>query len=883
MTTRIIEILAVVAVTLVLLIVGYFLGPILAHAAVGQQLAEASVAFQRMSVSLAVAIVLLSIAFWLFILQRKSGPSLHWHAFWIGSFLAMTARYSFGWEASVSSGLALVLLIWWLVDIVIGFLPEGSGVAVPDIVNLRNRLPVVEHEAPPKSAVQISRGLLHLVVFAAVIISAVNIGDFRTKMAVLLMCAVVFAASLVRIVRRPFYPHTLSGRLFINGFGALNKVWEWYELPTWLAVVNLAALRETMRLRNLHGTSGIPVTNPAGLIDGGNPPVAAPEDLFLRRDDGCFTDLASPSMGRGSTTTDPSGDAMLHDKSAPGARLGRNVPLEAAFPNLNMLMTPSPRLVSQKLLARREFIPAPTLNLIAAAWIQFQVHDWFNHGEPPENNPHNVPVENNDPWHQEFGSMKVRRTRPDPTRDYPAEAAAVNAGTAKKFPPSYVNSETHWWDGSQIYGSTPAATRRLRTGRNGGELIEHGQLAVNDRGSLPVDPADPHGMAISGFVGNWWVGLSLLHDLFVREHNAICVMLHQSYPMWKGDRIFETSRMINAALMAKIHTVEWTPAILQHPALQIGMAANWWGLATKPVTQTFGRLGPTEAFSGIPNSGVDHHAADYSLTEEFNSVYRLHPLMPDELKVVSLQDDSELITETLPGRVVGSEGTILTNDFDRVDLWYSFGIANPGAITVRNFPNFLRKLTRKSALETIPETGRRREIEETIDLAAIDVLRDRERGVPCYNEFRRHFGMKPISSFDDLNNPKHAGLPQDLREVYGTTDGKDNVEDLDLMVGMFSETPPQGFGFSDTAFRVFILMASRRLKSDRFIAQGFNAEVFTAEGVNWVNENSMLSLLKRHFPALSGSIYGLANAFVPWHSPNATEFGEATGKHAPAE
>ena len=37
------------------------------------------------------------------------------------------------------------------------------------------------------------------------------------------------------------------------------------------------------------------------------------------------------------------------------------------------------------------------------------------------------------------------------------------------------------------------------------------------------------------------------------------------------------------------------------------------------------------------------------------------------------------------------------------------------------------------------------------------------------------------------------------------------------MVGLLAETPPEGFGFSDTAFRIFILMASRRLQSDRFL------------------------------------------------------------------
>lgn len=81
--------------------------------------------------------------------------------------------------------------------------------------------------------------------------------------------------------------------------------------------------------------------------------------------------------------------------------------------------------------------------------------------------------------------------------------------------------------------------------------------------------------------------------------------------------------------MAKIHTVEWTPAILAHPALQIGMNANWWGIVGEKLTKMLGRISKTsEIISGIPGSGPEHDGAPYSLTEEFASVYRMHPLMP---------------------------------------------------------------------------------------------------------------------------------------------------------------------------------------------------------------------------------------------------------------
>ena len=51
------------------------------------------------------------------------------------------------------------------------------------------------------------------------------------------------------------------------------------------------------------------------------------------------------------------------------------------------------------------------------------------------------------------------------------------------------------------------------------------------------------------------------------------------------------------------------------------------------------------------------------------------------------------------------------------------------------------------------------------------------------------------------------------------------------MVGLYAEPLPKGFGFSDTAFRVFILMASRRLKSDRFFTDDYDAGTYTQAGL----------------------------------------------------
>src|SRR3712207_7565752 len=39
-----------------------------------------------------------------------------------------------------------------------------------------------------------------------------------------------------------------------------------------------------------------------------------------------------------------------------------------------------------------------------------------------------------------------------------------------------------------------------------------------------------------------------------------CDMLRAEYPRWSDDDLFDRARLINTAMLAKIHTVEWTPA-----------------------------------------------------------------------------------------------------------------------------------------------------------------------------------------------------------------------------------------------------------------------------------------------------------------------------------
>src|SRR5262245_6333526 len=122
----------------------------------------------------------------------------------------------------------------------------------------------------------------------------------------------------------------------------------------------------------------------------------------------------------------------------------------------------------------------------------------------------------------------------------------------------------------------------------------------------------------------------MLHTLLTLEHNHIADLLAHHYPNWNDEELFTRARLINSALMAKIHTVEWTPAIVWHPLIQLGMRVNWSGLAGEELQEALQFLDDQEIAGGIIGSHADHHTAPYSLTEEFVSVFRMHPLIPDD-------------------------------------------------------------------------------------------------------------------------------------------------------------------------------------------------------------------------------------------------------------
>jgi Animal haem peroxidase len=616
---------------------------------------------------------------------------------------------------------------------------------------------------------------------------------------------------------------------------------------------------------------------------------------------------------------------------------------------------------------------AAHVNVLAAFWIQFMTHDWFSHLEEGHNQatltPMGCSAQGND--------VKSLGCRPEDRIDqsFVAEgppAPTFAAGAKQRLaraPKTTLNRVTAWWDGSQIYGYDEISERRVkRDPRDPAKLL----LETDSRGAgyLPVlqksDPQSPQwaGQEAVAFPDNWNIGLSFFHNVFAREHNAFVEEFRRQatthpttdsrlrdpaaaervirYRDISADELFEIARLVVSAEIAKIHTIEWTTQMLYNEPLYLAMNANWSGLlqkhplAEKALEQVVERLAKAEsnkstdwysAFAAGPgifglgsdkpdiNGGVHHFGSPFNFPEEFINAYRLHSMVPDLIELRNLKDDSNVIRGKIA--VVNTLRGKATETMRRYGIanWaLSMGRQRVGALALHNHPLFLQNL----------EIPRLKSATGKIDVLALDIIRDRERGIPRYNEFRRQYGLKQLTGFNDFidprlraDSPERVGQQQDavlLREIYGqhrcddskiiTTaqkngDGSaindclgqpngtlvDNIEDLDTMVGWLAEsTRPHGFAISETQLQVFILNASRRLFSDRFLTSSFRPAFYTDFGVQWVNNNGpgekvmekvqsnghtvpvspLKRVLLRTIPELDAELDPVINVFDPW-------------------
>src|SRR5699024_9745563 len=149
----------------------------------------------------------------------------------------------------------------------------------------------------------------------------------------------------------------------------------------------------------------------------------------------------------------------------------------------------------------------------------FEVHDWFSHGPNERDNPIEVDLDASDPWPER--PMRVERTRRDPS-SVPGQ------------PQTWVPSDRHWCDASQLSGRTKELADKARA-------FEDGKLRIDADSLLPHELQED--LDLRDVYGNHWIGLEILNTLFSLEHNAICDRLKQAYPSWSDEQLYQRSRL----------------------------------------------------------------------------------------------------------------------------------------------------------------------------------------------------------------------------------------------------------------------------------------------------------------------------------------------------
>jgi hypothetical protein len=511
--------------------------------------------------------------------------------------------------------------------------------------------------------------------------------------------------------------------------------------------------------------------------------------------DGSNNNLAHPDQGRANTPLVRIRDVVVnplpgfdYDALAPSYEDGLDVPRGMTDPNtpagIGTWRLPNPRDLSNAVVAQGDH---SVLNSRGASdwlwqWGQFIDHDFALEEPQPTSDVMWIPV--NDPsdslYNASFPFLPFRRNDPAP---------GTGAGTST--PREQVNSITAYIDGSNVYGSDQARADFLRTGQDG--LLKT-TLAANGEFLLPLNRAvDPFPNAnppvtpgstpppaeelfLAGDVrANEQLGLTAVHTLFVREHNRLATELkargdlnllvansgrNPNDPADVDDFIYQSSRKAVGAEIQAITYEEFLPML----------------------------LGP----DALPSYTGYDPMVNATLSNEFaNAAYRVgHTLLSPQIQLVDGQGVRQ--------------GSVALRD----------AFFNPKFVQDHGVELLLNGLAMQEAqsvdAKVIDEVRNFLFAEGNggLDLAAVNIQRGRDHGLPSYNDARRGLGLRPRTSFEEITSDEQVAAA--MAAQY------DSVDDVDLWLGAIAEGPVCGGLVGELLREILVDQFTRSRDGDRF-------------------------------------------------------------------
>ncbi|KAG9509175.1 Chorion peroxidase, partial [Fragariocoptes setiger] len=314
---------------------------------------------------------------------------------------------------------------------------------------------------------------------------------------------------------------------------------------------------------------------------------------------------------------------------------------------------------------------------------------------------------------------------------------------------------------------------------------------------------------ISGDVrANEQTHLTVLHTLYLRNHNRMAAQLSILNPHWNDERVYQETRHVQAALVQHALLSEYLPTLLgaqlsaAHNLTETPSGGHYWhsydatlqlGIASSFATAAF-RQGHTFIGTSIARVNKYHELLQvHALRDSFRAPWRLFELNGvDELTLgmvdTPTQSYDPFLTADISGHLFKRPGS-------------PFGS----------------------------------------DLASINIQRAREQGVPGYNQFREWCGLPRVTSFEQLGAYMQHNVAYALSLLYA------HVDDIDLFTAGISEYRAPGAQIGPTFACIIGRQFSLLRRADRFWFENSPlinpAGAFTPQQLDAIKRFSLAKLL----------------------------------------
>ncbi|XP_030022207.2 chorion peroxidase [Manduca sexta] len=413
-----------------------------------------------------------------------------------------------------------------------------------------------------------------------------------------------------------------------------------------------------------------------------------------------------------------------------------------------------------------------------------------------------IPVPPSDPF---YGPRGIRCL--DFIRSSPAPRDDCALGWREQL-----NQVSAYIDGSPLYGSSARQSDNLRLFRNG--MLQYGRVQQR-RPLLPPERKDElcRGGAVSTdcFKSgdarvNEHPGLVAAHIVWLRQHNRMAQELAHLNPHWSDEKIYQETRKIVGAMLQHITYREFLPIVLGSEVIRLFDL----DLLSKGYFKEYNpKINPSPASSFGSAAFRFGHSLVQSSMVRFDSFHR--PMTNN----VSLHDEL-----TNPSNI-WSIGAV-----DRLLL----GMVNQ---PIQHRDEFITDELTNHLFQT-PQ------IDFGMDLAAINIQRGRDHGVPSYTTWREPCGLSVIEDFEDLFRVMPERAAKKLQLIYR------HVDDIDLFTGGMAERPVVGGLVGPTFACIIAQQFSNLRKGDRFWYEngGFDSS-FTPAQLQQIRRISFAQVLCR--------------------------------------